>query len=486
MPPATNDNEDDENIIYLRSRRDRREPEGRDNEGDDTTQRRRLRNDADEEEDNDEDNNNPRRQRVRVDEASYDQGVFADNYVDNENNGEGGNPQPAVVVVPPPPAIVPPPMPTHTTNTIGIAAALRHAYPSGYSRDAMKEELAMQANIKGDNQAIASFRTEILQQQGLTVFAFLQQKDMTIHLLHSPATYYARGASGPLRGKDIGFVGDRSPFSTPAPIILQPEKPWKWITKQIVTEPTTFEYFYANPANTGKFFTATAGATLTRVTAPRLLLLPGNLVQYCAEAQRTPWDLHQHVTAMVSAPGAGHDFQHYQLVLDWCCMALTSEGGDSALQYVHNAMTDIPSRSFGSEKKWTCETDEDLRSLFNTLFPLPSQASWNVFQPSAAICTKVISVLRTTVSTTDEWRRLPKRGTMLGTTGLPMSNLWDWTLCYRTQSTHSKSEHSQDSQDDYEQDTTAATAKSQLLQSIALSRPLARRSPWPLESTPQK
>jgi hypothetical protein len=153
---------------------------------------------------------------------------------------------------------------------------------------------------------------------------------------------------------------------------------------------------------------------------------------------------------------------------------------------VHNAMTDIPSRSFGSEKKWTCETDEDLRSLFNTLFPLPSQASWNVFQPSAAICTKVISVLRTTVSTTDEWRRLPKRGTMLGTTGLPMSNLWDWTLCYRTQSTHSKSEHSQDSQDDYEQDTTAATAKSQLLQSIALSRPLARRSPWPLESTPQK
>lgn len=373
MPPATNDNEDDENIIYLRSRRDRREPEGRDNEGDDTTQRRRLRNDADEEEDNDEDNNNPRRQRVRVDEASYDQGVFADNYVDNENNGEGGNPQPAVVVVPPPPAIVPPPMPTHTTNTIGIAAALRHAYPSGYSRDAMKEELAMQANIKGDNQAIASFRTEILQQQGLTVFAFLQQKDMTIHLLHSPATYYARGASGPLRGKDIGFVGDRSPFSTPAPIILQPEKPWKWITKQIVTEPTTFEYFYANPANTGKFFTATAGATLTRVTAPRLLLLPGNLVQYCAEAQRTPWDLHQHVTAMVSAPGAGHDFQHYQLVLDWCCMALTSEGGDSALQYDLQAAA-----SNEIFHRWA------RMRIDATLGPQPSMAQQPTMQPAPA------------------------------------------------------------------------------------------------------
>jgi hypothetical protein len=38
---------------------------------------------------------------------------------------------------------------------------------------------------------------------------------------------------------------------------------------------------------------------------------------------------------------------------------------------VHNAMTDIPSRSFGSEPKWFCQTDADLRTLFNTLFPLP-------------------------------------------------------------------------------------------------------------------
>lgn len=102
---------------------------------------------------------------------------------------------------------------------------------------------------------------------------------------------------------------------------------------------------------------------------------------------------------------------------------------------IHNAMTDIPSRSFGSEKKWFCKTDEDLRSLFDASFPLPMQDSWNVFQPSPAICTRVISVLRTKVTTTDEWRRLPKSGNLLGTIGQPMSNLWDWTLYYRTHRT---------------------------------------------------
>lgn len=223
-------------------------------------------------------------------------------------------------------------MPSANTNTIGLLAALTRAYPAGYTSAITKEELEMQAAVKGDNQAIASFRTEILQQQGLTVFAFIQPKDLTIHLMHSPATYYARGATGPLKGKDIGFVGDRSPFSSPAPIVLQPEKPWKWITKQAVTDPTAYELFYANPANAAKLFTAPAGAT-TRVAAPRLLLLPGNLIHFCVEAPRTPWDLHSHVTSLLAAPNTGLEAQHYALVMDWCYLALLQDGSDSALQY---------------------------------------------------------------------------------------------------------------------------------------------------------
>ena len=46
---------------------------------------------------------------------------------------------------------------------------------------------------------------------------------------------------------------------------------------------------------------------------------------------------------------------------------------------IHNQMTDIPSRSFGSEQRWHCKTDKDLQSLFNKSFPLPSQDSWSIF-----------------------------------------------------------------------------------------------------------
>ena len=125
------------------------------------------------------------------------------------------------------------PLPTslpRIANPYGIAAALQRVFPHGFPPEIVAEDLKAQAEIRGDGARMAVFRVETLQQQHLTTFAFLQQKDIMIHLMHSPATYYARGASGPLKGKDIGFVGDRTEFSSPAPIVLQPEKPWKWIT----------------------------------------------------------------------------------------------------------------------------------------------------------------------------------------------------------------------------------------------------------------
>lgn len=336
MPPATT--EDEENLFVLRSRREQREQRERnrhqgedsngvgdnsDDDGEIARANRRLRERDDNEDEESGDTRNTRRVR-------YDTNERDDNIVRTPDSVN------FVTTLPTPTnttAVVPTPMPTTTTNNIGIMAALGRAYPTGYSMDAMREEMEMQKNIRGETQAIASFRTEILQQQQLTVFAFLQPKDFTIHLLHSPATYYARGATGPLKGKDIGFVGDRSAFNTPAPIVLQPEKPWKWITKQGVNDDAVLNYFYANPANKGKFFTPPTGTTLTRITAPRLLLLPGNLVQYCAETARNPWDLHQHVTALASAPGPGFVVQHYALVLDWCCLALHNDGDNSVLQY---------------------------------------------------------------------------------------------------------------------------------------------------------
>ena len=71
---------------------------------------------------------------------------------------------------------------------------------------------------------------------------------------------------------------------------------------------------------------------------------------------------------------------------------------------VQNAMTDIPSRSFGSENKWHCKNDAELLNLFNSQFPLPNQASWSVYRPSKGIYMRVLSVLQMQVTSMDEWR----------------------------------------------------------------------------------
>lgn len=278
-----------------------------------------------------------RRQRQRTTTTATtaaDQGVFADQEMNEDVDDDGREDEEHTNTPPTRGAVVyPPTLMTTTTNKIGIVAALNRLYPAGYDSNTTKEELKMQTDVKGDNQAITAFRAEILQHQGLTAFAFLQPKDATIHIMHSAAPFFARGATGPLKGKDIGFVGDRSEYSHPAPIVLQPEKPWKWIVKHIVTDPTVLEFFYCNPANAGKFFTPEVGAETQRVAAPRFLLLPGKLVQYCSEAPRTPWDLHRQVESIVGSPGSGYNIQHYQLVIDWCCLAMHNEYESSVLHY---------------------------------------------------------------------------------------------------------------------------------------------------------
>ena len=151
---------------------------------------------------------------------------------------------------------------------------------------------------------------------------------------------------------------------------------------------------------------------------------------------------------------------------------------------VHNSMTDIPSRSWGSEPAWFCKSPDDLRNLFNSCFPLPSKDSWTVFQVRRELSTRVISVLRNRHLSMGEWRRLPPPGKNIGPIGRATSNLWDWTLIYRTNRTSTESSPSRDSPPESERVSTATAPKLELDQYLRQSRPLERRFPWPSETTP--
>ncbi len=50
-----------------------------------------------------------------------------------------------------------------------------------------------------------------------------------------------------------------------------------------------------------------------------------------------------------------------------------------------NAISDVLSRSFGSNPKWMCKSDDDLLTRFNSMFSLPMQKSWTVYRPNCAV-----------------------------------------------------------------------------------------------------
>ena len=88
-------------------------------------------------------------------------------------------------------------------------------------------------------------------------------------------------------------------------------------------------------------------------------------------------------------------------------------------------MTDIPSRSFGSNLAWFCKNDTDLLNLFNRNLPFPNQFYWTVFSPYNAAIVKFISVLRMQHFEMGEWIQIKKSGKHVGKIGVTLSDLWE-------------------------------------------------------------
>jgi hypothetical protein len=124
--------------------------------------------------------------------------------------------------------------------------------------------------------------------------------------------------------------------------------------------------------------------------------------------------------------------------------------------------------------------DNALREKMSSLFPLPNQASWSVFHLTSATCTRVTSVLQTRHNKMEEWRRLPKIGSYIGSIGAPiMSSHWDWTLTFRRSHSKTVSDASQDLPLGAELATMVFANRSKLEQSLRLSWQLVRRFLWP-------
>ena len=92
-----------------------------------------------------------------------------------------------------------------------------------------------------------------------------------------------------------------------------------------------------------------------------------------------------------------------------------------------NQMTDIPSRLWDSNPAWKFGSHEELLTLFDTSFPLPSKNSWTVFRPSSAIAIamKLIFVMRMKHLEMAQWCQLTKLGRSITPIGSAMPGLFD-------------------------------------------------------------
>ncbi len=141
---------------------------------------------------------------------------------------------------------------------------------------------------------------------------------------------------------------------------------------------------------------------------------------------------------------------------------------------------------FGNNPTWTCTSDAELLTLFNTHFPLPQQQSWTVYHLNCAVVTRVTSILQMKPFALDNWRQLPTRGRCVGVIGAPTSNTWEWTRTYNRSHTPHGSNALQDLQHGHKQDTMDMDDRFRVARSLALSWPLARRLLWPATKTQQK
>jgi hypothetical protein len=106
--------------------------------------------------------------------------------------------------------------------------------------------------VAGEKTKLKDFRTQVVQRDGLTVFAFLRPGSPYIQLLHVVGMYPDETTNDG-DTSDYGFIGDRrNAFRQPTPVQIL-EKEWTWTTRKLSMDITLLEQFYAIPANKLRF-----------------------------------------------------------------------------------------------------------------------------------------------------------------------------------------------------------------------------------------
>lgn len=153
---------------------------------------------------------------------------------------------------------------TSTTTSTPASILVQWAQAAQNTTDAIPEakQLLTWQTEAGTSNNWQKFRGEALGQMDLQVFGFMNKGSPYINLIHTIQSYTTLGTEADLKGKDIGFVGDKNEYQVPTPVIMQKEKPWKWIAKSIYNNPDKMMEHYNNDENNGKLWNPDVSLTI--------------------------------------------------------------------------------------------------------------------------------------------------------------------------------------------------------------------------------
>ena len=94
--------------------------------------------------------------------------------------------------------------------------------------------LARQAAIKGDKTKAKEFKEDALTTLKLQFFALMKLGNPMIQVIHSAYRCPNDEMPRDVRGRGVGYVGDRTAIANPLPVEIPPDKAWGFYTEDAV------------------------------------------------------------------------------------------------------------------------------------------------------------------------------------------------------------------------------------------------------------
>ena len=102
------------------------------------------------------------------------------------------------------------------------------------SKQKIAKVFARQANIKGDKTKAKDFKDDALSNLNLKFFAYMKPGNPMIQVMHSAFRCPNEDMPRDVRGRDIGFCGERTDIVQPVAADIPKQKAWEFYTDKAV------------------------------------------------------------------------------------------------------------------------------------------------------------------------------------------------------------------------------------------------------------